>query len=160
MTLYSDKYVYSGKAATLLDINSKTLVNWVEQGHLNCLRQGKNRKFSLEEIEKFKQSSFYRSRKPKYTLIYVRDQNSRSRRKLVDRAREYCQQNSWTEIAISESIGQKNLINTNYFQQAFNFFYERKIERLLCCESRDEASKILSILVKYRGLEVIDILNL
>lgn len=160
MTSYNDKYVYSGKAATLLDVSSKTLIKWVEQGHIDCLRQGKNRKFSLEEIEKFKQSSFYRSRKPKYTLIYIRAENSLSRRNLVDRAREYCQQNSWTEIAISEPVAKNDILNTYYFRRAFNYFYERKIERLICCESQDEASKILSDLVRHRNLEVLDLLNL
>ncbi len=160
MTLYNDRYVYSGKAASILDVSSKTLVKWVEQGHLSCLRQGKNRKFSLEEIEKFKQSSFYRSRKPKYTLIYVRAANSLDRRYLVDIARDYCQLNGWTEIAISEPLGNNDILNTHYFRRAFNYFYERKVERLVCCASQDEASKILSDLVKHRDLEVVDLLDI
>ena len=160
MTLDNDKYIYSGKAATLLDVSSKTLAKWVEQGHLDCLRQGKNRKFSLQEIEKFQQSSFYRSRKPKYTLIYVRANNSFDRRNLVDKARRYCQQNSWTEIAVSEPSKDNDILNTHSFRQAFNYFYERKIERLICCESQDKACKVLSDLVRHRDLEVIDLLNL
>ena len=160
MTLYNDKYIYSGKAASLLDVSVKTLIKWVEEGHLNCLRQGKNRKFSLEEIEKFKQSSFYRSRKPKYTLIYVRAENSLKRRNLVDLARDYCQLNGWTEIAISEPIRNNDILNTHYFRQAFNYFYERKVERLICCESQDKASKILSDLVRHRELDVVNLLEL
>lgn len=160
MTLSNHKYLYSGKAAALLDVSNKTLIEWVKQGHLNCLRQGKNRQFSLEEIEKFKQSSFYRNRKPKFTLIYVRTENSLKRRSLVDKAREFCQQNSWAEITISESVGNKNSINTYYFQQAFDYFFERKIERLICCENQDEVSRFFSALVKHRGVEVLDLLNL
>lgn len=155
-----DKYVYSGKASTLLEVNTKTLIKWVEQGHLNCLRQGKNRKFSLKEIEKFKQSSFYRNRKPKYTLIYVRAKNSLERRNLVDKAREFCHQNNWIEIAISESIRERDRINTDYFQQAFDYFFDRKIERLICCENQDEVSRFFCSLVKHRGIEVLDLLNL
>ena len=91
MIVSNSKYVYSGKAAALLEVSNKTLVKWVEQGRLHCIRQGKNRKFSLAEIERFKQSDFYRSKKPKYTLIYVRDKNSIERRKWVERAKNYCQ---------------------------------------------------------------------
>ncbi len=160
MTLHNDKYIYSGKAAALLNISSKTLIKWVEQGHINCLRQGKNRKFSRQEIEKFKQSSFYRSRKPRYTLIYVRAENSLRRRNLVELGRDYCQLNDWTEIAISEPIGNNDILNTRYFRQAFNYFYERKVERLICCESQDEASKILSDLVRHRNLDVVNLLEL
>ena len=161
MTSYIiDKYVYSGKAASILDVSSKTLAKWVEQGHLDCIRQGKNRKFSLKELEKFKQSAFYRSRKRKYTLIYVRADNSLKRKKLVDKARKYCQQNSWTEVAVSEPTKDSNVLNTRSFRQAFNYFYERKIERLICCESQDKACKVLSDLVRHQDLEVIDLLNL
>ena len=160
MVLQNNRYVYSGKAATLLDVSTKTLIKWVEEGHLNCLRQGKNRKFSLAEIEDFKRSSFYRCRKPKYTLIYVRAANSLDRRYLVDIARDYCQLNGWTEIAISEPIENNDILNTHYFRRAFNYFYERKVERLVCCESKDKASKILSDLVKHRDLEVVDLLDL
>lgn len=160
MTLHNSKYVYSGKAAALLNVNSKTLIKWVKQGHLNCIRQGKNRQFSLAEIEKFKQSSFYRQRKPKYTLIYVRAKNSLERRNLVDKAREFCHQNNWIEIAISESIKERDRLDTNYFQQAFDYFFDRKIERLICCENQDEVSRFFSSLVKHRGIEVLDLLNL
>ncbi len=160
MITSNSKYVYSGKAAVILDISNRTLVKWVEEGHLHCIRHGKNRRFSVEEIEKFKQSSFYRSRKPKYTLIYVRAKNSIDRRNLVDKAREYCQQNEWTEIAISESTGSKDSMYTNHFQQAFDYFFERKIERLICCESKDEVSRFFGNLVKGRGVEVLDLLNL
>ena len=160
MTIQNSKYVYSGKAAILLDISNRTLVKWVESGHINCMRRGKNRRFSVEEIEKFKQSSFYRSRKPKYTLIYVRAKNSIDRRNLVDKAREYCQQNSWTEIAISESTGNQKPMYTDYFQKAFDYFFERKIERLICCESKDEVSRFFGSLVKGKGVEVLDLLNL
>ncbi|AFZ38027.1 hypothetical protein Sta7437_4568 (plasmid) [Stanieria cyanosphaera PCC 7437] len=160
MNLPQDKYVYSGKAAALLEVSNKTLIKWVKQGHINCLRQGKNRKFSLAEIEKFKQSSFYRSRNPKFTLIYVRAENSLERRNLVEKARDYCQRNSWTEIAISESTQPQNCLNTLYFQQAFNYFFERKIERLICCKNQDEVSRFFSTLVKHRGIEVLDLLNL
>ena len=160
MTLYNDKYVYSGQAATILDVSTKTLIKWVNKGYINCLRQGKNRKFSLKEIEQFKQSSFYRSRKPKYTLIYIRTQNSLDRRNLVDKARTYCQKNQWTEIAISESISNKEHFNTYYFRTAFDYFFERKIERLICCENQDRVSQFFSTLVKHKGVEVLDVLDL
>lgn len=160
MTTPNCKYVYSGKAAALLDISNRTLVKWVKEGHINCVRHGKNRRFSVKEIERFKQSSFYRSRKPKYTLIYVRAKNSIDRRNLVDKAREYCLQNEWTEVAISESTGNKESMYTDYFQQAFDYFFERKIERLICCESKDEVSRFFSTLVKHKGVEVLDLLNL
>ena len=159
MIVSNSKYVYSGKAATLLDVSIKTLVKWVDEGHLHCIRQGKNRKFSLAEIERFKQSNFYRSRKPKYTLIYVRAKNSIERRKLVERAKNYCQQQGWATIVVSESVSELSNLNTLYFQQAFNYFYERKIERLICCD-RDEISKILATLVRHRGLSVLNIHNL
>lgn len=160
MTLYNDKYVYSGKAAALLEISTKTLIKWVEQGHLDCLRQGKNRKFSRQKIENFKQSSFYRSRKPKYTLIYIRAANNLDRRRLIGLARDYCQKNCWPEITISESSSKENNLNSRYFQQAFDYFFERKIERLICCENQDETSHFFSTLVKHRGLEVLDVLSL
>ncbi len=160
MTLYNDKYVYSGKAAALLEISTKTLIKWVEQGHIDCLRQGKNRTFSLKKIEDFKQSSFYRSRNPKYTLIYIRAANSLDRKRLVELARDYCQKNSWPEITISESSSNRLNLNTCYFQQAFDYFFERKIERLICCENQDETSHFFSTLVKHRGLEVLDVLNI
>ncbi|MGB5631852.1 MAG: helix-turn-helix domain-containing protein [Waterburya sp.] len=156
MIVSNSKYVYSGKAATLLDVSNKTLVKWVGEGHLHCIRQGKNRKFSLAEIERFKQSNFYRSRKPKYTLIYMRAKNSIERRKWVERAKSYCQQQGWATIVVSESINDHSNLNTLYFQQAFNYFYDRKIERLICC-GRDEASKILATLVRHRGLSVLNI---
>ena len=159
MIVSNSKYVYSGKAATLLDVSNKTLVKWVDRGHLHCIRQGKNRKFSLAEIERFKQSNFYRSRKPKYTLIYVRGKNSIERRKLVELAENYCQKRGWVTIVVSKSISHQSNLNTLYFQQAFNYFYERKIERLVCCD-RDEASTILATLVRHRGLEVLSIHNL
>ncbi len=160
MTLYNDKYVYSGKAAALLEISTKTLIKWVEQGHIDCLRQGKNRTFSLKKIEDFKQSSFYRSRNPKYTLIYIRANNSLDRIKLVNIAKDYCQENNWTEITISELSSNKNNLNTGHFQKAFDYFFERKIERLICCENQDEISHFFSTLVKHRGLEVLDVLSL
>ena len=153
------KYVYSGKAATLLEVSNKTLVKWVDEGHLRCIRQGKNRKFSLAEIERFKQSDFYRSRKPKYTLIYVRGKNSIERRKWVERAKNYCQQQGWATIVVSESINDHSNLNTLYFQQAFNYFYDRKIERLIYC-GRDETSNVLATLVRHRGLEVLNIREL
>ena len=156
MIVSNSKYVYSGKAATLLDVSNKTLVKWVGEGHLHCIRQGKNREFSLAEIERFKQSNFYRSRKPKYTLIYMRAKNSIERRKWVERAKNYCQQQGWATIVISESVNDHSNLNTLYFQQAFNYFYDRKIERLICC-GRDEASKILATLVRHRGLSVLNI---
>ncbi len=162
MIVNNSKYVYSGKAAALLDVSSKTLVKWVSEGHLHCIRQGKNRKFSLNEIERFKQSDFYRSKKPRYTLIFVRGKNSLECRKLVEKVNNYCQQQRWTTIVISESIrnrSDRSNLNTLYFQQAFNYFYERKIERLICCEE-DEVSKILATLVRYRGLPVLNIHNL
>ncbi len=160
MTLYNDKYVYSGQAATILDVSTKTLIKWANKGYINCLRQGKNRKFSLKEIEQFKQSSFYRSRKPKLTLIYIRTQNSLDRRNLVDKARTYCQKNQWTEIAISEPISNQEHFNTYYFRQAFDYFFERKIERLICCENQDRVSQFFSTLVKHKGVEVLDVLDL
>ena len=160
MTLQKDKYIYSGKAATLLEISTKTLIKWVEQGHLDCLRQGKNRIFSLKEIENFKQSSFYLSRKPKYTLIYIRAASSLHRGILVELAREYCQKNSWPTITISESSSNQLNFNTCYFQQAFDYFFEGKIERLICCKNQDQTSHIFSELVKHRGLEVLDVLNI
>lgn len=153
------KYVYSGKAATLLEVSNKTLVKWVDEGHLRCIRQGKNRKFSLAEIERFKQSDFYRSKKPKYTLIYVRGKNSIERRKWVERAKNYCQQQGWATIVVSESINDHSNLNTLYFQQAFNYFYDRKIERLIYC-GRDETSNVLATLVRHRGLEVLNIREL
>lgn len=156
MIVSNSKYVYSGKAATLLDVSNKTLVKWVDEGHLPCIRQGKNRKFSLAEIERFKQSYFYRSRKPKYTLIYVRGKNSLECRKRVEQAKLYCQRQNWATIVISESVSNRSNLNTLYFQQAFNYFYDRKIERLICCD-RDEASKILATLVRHRGLSVLNI---
>ncbi|MDJ0589556.1 MAG: helix-turn-helix domain-containing protein [Pleurocapsa sp. MO_226.B13] len=159
MIVSNSKYVYSGKAAALLDVSIKTLVKWVDEGHLHCIRQGKNRKFSLAEIERFKQSDFYRSKKPKYTLIYVREKNSIERRKWVDRARNYCKRQGWATIVVSESVSELSNLNTLYFQQAFNYFYERKIERLICCD-RDEVSKILATLVRHRGLSVLNIHNL
>lgn len=160
MTLYNDKYVYSGEAATILDVSTKTLIKWANQGYIDYLRPGKNRKFSLKEIEQFKLSSFYRSRKPKLTLIYIRTQNSLERRKLVDKAREYCQQNQWAEIAISESISNQEYFNSYYFRQAFDYFFERKIERLICCENQDRVSQFFSTLVKHKGVEVLDVLAL
>jgi excisionase family DNA binding protein len=156
MIVSNSKYVYSGKAATLLDVSNKTLVKWVDEGHLHCIRQGKNRKFSLAEIERFKQSDFYRSRKPKYTLIYVRGKNSLECRKRVEQAKHYCQRQNWATIVVSESVSDRSNLNTLYFQQAFNYFYDRKIERLICC-GRDEASKILATLVRHRGLSVLSI---
>ncbi|MEL6579185.1 MAG: helix-turn-helix domain-containing protein [Cyanobacteria bacterium J06621_12] len=165
MIVSNSKYVYSGKAAALLDVSNKTLVKWVDEGHLHCIRQGKNRKFSLAEIERFKQSNFYRSKKPKYTLIYVRGKNSLECRKRVEQAKHYCQRQNWATIVVSESVsdcaprtGEANRsnLNTLYFQQAFNYFYDRKIERLICC-GRDEASKILATLVQHRGLSVLSI---
>ncbi|MEO0926106.1 MAG: helix-turn-helix domain-containing protein [Cyanobacteria bacterium J06643_13] len=156
MIVSNSKYVYSGKAATLLDISNKTLVKWVDEGYLHCIRQGKNRKFSLAEIERFRQSNFYRSRKPKYTLIYVRGKNSLECRKWVERAKNYCQRQNWATIVVSESVSNRSNLNTLYFQQAFNYFYDRKIERLICCD-RDEASKILATLVRHRGLSVLSI---
>ena len=156
MIVSNSKYVYSGKAATLLDVSNKTLVKWVDEGHLPCIRQGKNRKFSLAEIERFKQSDFYRSRKPKYTLIYVRGKNSLECRKRVEQAKHYCQRQNWATIVVSESVSDRSNLNTLYFQQAFNYFYDRKIERLICC-GRDEASKILATLVRHRGLSVLSI---
>lgn len=156
MIVSNSKYVYSGKAATLLDISNKTLVKWVDEGYLHCIRQGKNRKFSLAEIERFRQSNFYRSRKPKYTLIYVRGKNSLECRKRVEQAKHYCQRQNWATIVVSESVSNRSNLNTLYFQQAFNYFYDRKIERLICCD-RDEASKILATLVRHRGLSVLSI---
>ena len=156
MIVSNSKYVYSGKAATLLDVSNKTLVKWLDEGHLHCIRQGKNRKFSLAEIERFKQSNFYRSRKPKYTLIYVRGKNSLECRKWVERAKNYCHRQNWATIVVSESVSNRSNLNTLYFQQAFNYFYDRKIERLICC-GRDEASKILATLVRHRGLSVLSI---
>lgn len=156
MIVSNSKYVYSGKAATLLDVSNKTLVKWVDEGHLHCIRQGKNRQFSLAEIERFKQSDFYRSRKPKYTLIYVRGKNSLECRKRVEQAKHYCQRQNWATIVVSESVSDRSNLNTLYFQQAFNYFYDRKIERLICC-GRDEASKILATLVQHRGLSVLSI---
>ena len=104
MIVSNSKYVYSGKAATLLDVSNKTLVKWVDEGYLHCIRQGKNRKFSLAEVERFKQSDFYRSKKPKYTLIYVRGKNSIERRKWIERAKNYCQHQGLATILVSESI--------------------------------------------------------
>ena len=156
MIVSNSKHVYSGKAATLLDVSNKTLVKWVDEGHLHCIRQGKNRKFSLAEIERFKQTNFYRSRKPKYTLIYVRGKNSLECRKRVEQAQHYCQRQNWATIVVSESVSDRSNLNTLYFQQAFNYFYDRKIERLICCD-RDEASKILATLVRHRRLSVLNI---
>ncbi|MEM7762179.1 MAG: helix-turn-helix domain-containing protein [Cyanobacteria bacterium P01_A01_bin.40] len=156
MIVSNSKYVYSGKAATLLEVSNKTLVKWVDEGHLQCIRQGKNRKFSLAEIERFKQSDFYRSKKPKYTLVYVRGKNSIERRKWVERAKNHCQQQGWATIVVSESINDRSNLNTLYFQQAFNYFYDRKIERLICHQG-DKASKILATLVRHRGLSVLNI---
>lgn len=152
MIVSNSKYVYSGKAAALLEVSNKTLVKWVDEGRLHCIRQGKNRKFSLAEVERFKQSDFYRSKKPKYTLIYVRDKNSIERRKWVERAKNYCQHQGLVTIVVSESINDHSNLNTLYFQQAFNYFYERKIERLICYQG-DEASNILATLVRHRGLK-------
>ncbi len=159
MIVSNSKYVYSGKAAALLEVSNKTLVKWVDEGRLHCIRQGKNRKFSLAEVERFKQSDFYRSKKPKYTLIYVRDKNSIERRKWVERAKNYCQHQGLVTIVVSESINDHSNLNTLYFQQAFNYFYERKIERLICYQG-DEASNILATLVRHRGLEVLNIREL
>ncbi len=159
MIVSNSKYVYSGKAAALLEVSNKTLVKWVDEGRLHCIRQGKNRKFSLAEVERFKQSDFYRSKKPKYTLIYVRDKNSIERRKWVERAKNYCQHQGLATIVVSESINDHSNLNTLYFQQAFNYFYERKIERLICHQG-DEASNILATLVRHRGLEVLNIREL
>ena len=159
MIVSNSKYVYSGKAAALLEVSNKTLVKWVGEGRLHCIRQGKNRKFSLAEVERFKQSDFYRSKKPKYTLIYVRDKNSIERRKWIERAKNYCQHQGLATIVVSESINDHSNLNTLYFQQAFNYFYERKIERLICHQG-DEASNILATLVRHRGLEVLNIREL
>ena len=159
MIVSNSKYVYSGKAAALLEVSNKTLVKWVDEGRLHCIRQGKNRKFSLAEVERFKQSDFYRSKKPKYTLIYVRDKNSIERRKWIERAKNYCQHQGLATIVVSESINDHSNLNTLYFQQAFNYFYERKIERLICHQG-DEASNILATLVRHRGLEVLNIREL
>ncbi len=93
-------------------------------------------------------------------MIYIRTQNSLDRRNLVDKAREYCQQHHWTEIAISESISNKEHFNTYYFCTAFDYFFERKIERLICCENQDRVSQFFSALVKHKGVEVLDILDL
>lgn len=159
MIVSNSKYVYSGKAAALLEVSNKTLVKWVDEGRLHCIRQGKNRKFSLAEVERFKQSDFYRSKKPKYTLIYVRDKNSIERRKWIERAKNYCQHQGLATIVVSESINDHSNLNTLYFQQAFNYFYERKIERLICHQG-DEASNVLATLVRHRGLEVLNIREL
>lgn len=160
MTSKPDRYIYSSEAARILGISVRTLTNWVKQGELNCLRRGKNRLFSLSELESFQQNSFYRRRKPKLTLIYINPETKLERSRLVRKAERYCRQRDWKTVVVCESISNNQGLRSRPFQTAFNYFFEQKLERLICCKNRDESSKILSTLVESKGLEILDLLEL